>query len=386
MPNNMRVAILSSGLGHVFRGVESWSEEIAYGLKDHEIDVTLFKGAGIARSSIEKVIPCLHRGSPWARRLVRFMPSGAWRYGFGSEVQAEGTTFALAALKDLWKYDIIHTQEPPVAKVVLWAKKIGLLRAHIIIANGTNESVDFLKRFKYVQYLTDYDLQQARRYENVDHQHWFAIPNFVKMDTFRPDIVSTVRAACKIPDDALVVLTVAAVKKEHKRIDYLLREVVRLRAVCNKNIYVMIVGGSTDETPKLISLAREMLDDKAIFLLDQDYSKMPHIYAAADIFALCSLQEMFGIVFLEAMASGLPTLGNTHPVIEWILSGGGECVNMTKDGALAKALEKYLDPVYRAAVGEQARAYVTQHFDRDGIIKRIIEQYQTIIAEEMNRE
>ncbi len=378
----MRVAILSSGLGHVFRGVESWSQEIAYELKNQGIDVTLYKGGGKICSSIEKTVFCLHRGSTLTHFLVKLMPSFAWHFGFGSEVQAEGTTFAISIIKELNKYDVIHTQEPPVAEVILLAQKLGLIHVPIIIANGTNEPVEYMKKFKYVQQLSEYYLKEARKHNNIDHQHWFSMPNFVNIDYFRPNVTSRLRIEYGIPDDAVIVLSVGLIKRHPKRIDYLINEVERLQSTFCENIFLLIAGSRSEETNELIDMARTKLKERAIFLIDQPYSKMPQIYASADIFVLCSFHETFGNVFLEAMASGLPTLGYTHPVMQWILDGGGECVDMSKDGALALALQKYLDPVYRKAAGIKAREHVSQKFSREVVVKRIIEQYHKILSEE----
>lgn len=48
------------------------------------------------------------------------------------------------------------------------------------------------------------------------------------------------------------------------------------------------------------------------------FTKMPHdelpqAYAAADVFALGSLFETFGIVYIEALAMGLPVFCTEHP-------------------------------------------------------------------------
>ncbi len=377
----MRVAILSSGLGHVFRGVESWSQELAYGLKEHGVDVTLFKGGGLPNSSIEKVVPCLHRGSSKTKLLIKLLPSFVWHFGFGSAVQAEGTTFSFAVLKVLRRYDIIHTQEPPVAQVILLAQKLGLLNCNLIIANGTNEPIEYFKKYKYVQFLSDYYLSEARKNNYINHQKWFSMPNFVNTDIFNPKVVSNLRSENNIPSDAVVILSVAAVTKFPKRIDYLIGEVEQLMKISNENIYLMIAGATTKETPEVIALAKKRLKDKVFFLLDQPYDKMPQIYAAADIFALCSLHETFGNVFLEAMASGLPTLGYTHPIMQWILSGGGECVDMTSEGTLAQAFKKYLDPYYRKSIGRKVREYVVNEFSRDVVVKKFIQQYKLILLE-----
>jgi hypothetical protein len=69
---------------------------------------------------------------------------------------------------------------------------------------------------------------------------WVAIPNFVDCAAFRParnaDERLAVRRRVGIPEDAFVVGCVAAVKKDHKRIDYLIGEVSGLGREATPNI------------------------------------------------------------------------------------------------------------------------------------------------------
>lgn len=59
-------------------------------------------------------------------------------------------------------------------------------------------------------------------------KHWTALPNFVDCAVFRPAVdlaeKQAARRALGVPPDALVLGCVAAVKKDHKRIDYLIHE------------------------------------------------------------------------------------------------------------------------------------------------------------------
>ena len=43
------------------------------------------------------------------------------------------------------------------------------------------------------------------------------------------------------------------------------------------------------------------------------HDELPQAYAAADVFTLGSLHETFGIVYIEAMAMGLPVVCTQHP-------------------------------------------------------------------------
>lgn len=67
---------------------------------------------------------------------------------------------------------------------------------------------------------------------------------------------------------------------------------------------------------------------------------MPSLYRAADVFAFPSTLEGFGLVVLEALAAGTPTVVSDLPVLRDHLTHGRDCLMVPVDdpGALAGAL------------------------------------------------
>src|SRR5688500_18599560 len=92
----LRIAIASSGLGHVARGIEGWAQDVASALADRGESVTLFKGAGTAEQPYERVVPCVRRDHPIAVAPDSGIPQRlAWRLGVGTSYGLEQSTFAL---------------------------------------------------------------------------------------------------------------------------------------------------------------------------------------------------------------------------------------------------------------------------------------------------
>src|SRR5690349_5393720 len=111
----MRIAIASSGLGHVTRGIEAWAADVGAALATRGERVTLFKGGGRATASYEEVVPCCQRDAALAQGLMRRLPRrGLWRLGLGSAYSLEQVTFAAGLLRRLrrGRFDIIHVQDP----------------------------------------------------------------------------------------------------------------------------------------------------------------------------------------------------------------------------------------------------------------------------------
>ncbi|MCD6080562.1 MAG: glycosyltransferase family 4 protein [Candidatus Omnitrophica bacterium] len=71
--------------------------------------------------------------------------------------------------------------------------------------------------------------------------------------------------------------------------------------------FKFIIVGSGREYPRLLYLA-EKLGLPVEFKGKVDHQKLPEIYNAVDLFVMPSIYEPFGLVALEAMASGTPTV------------------------------------------------------------------------------
>src|SRR5262249_28179081 len=147
-----------------------------------------------------------------------------------------------------------------------------------------------------------------------------------------------------IPLDGLIVLCVAAIKRDHKRVDYLVEEFARFRR--NRPelaVWLVVAGGTSGETDELVAQGKALLGDRVRFLVNFPRQRMAELYRSADAFALGSLREMMPLALLEATATGLPCLVNAHPVLEWIVGPGGDVIDMATPGVLASAFERLAD-------------------------------------------
>ncbi|MDE2027104.1 MAG: glycosyltransferase family 4 protein, partial [Candidatus Omnitrophica bacterium] len=374
----LKLALLSCGLGHVKRGIETWTEDLAISLRSNKrVDVTLYKGAGQASVPNEVVIPCLKRSLGLNKWLIKHRPPFCWRFGLATTYTLEETTFALNLLPELLvkQFDIIHTQDPDVAYILQKFCGWGLLRSKVILGHGTEEGFKFLKAFDYLQHLAPYHQQEAEDF-GVKNKRAFAIGNFIDTKVFQPGIARKLRQEIGIPEDVFVVLSVAAIKKHHKRVDYLIDEVAQIR---NEKVYLLVAGASENETAGLINEAKRKLGQRAVFLTDFPRKRIQEVYAAADVFVLCSLKEMMPIALLEALACGLPAIVNRYPVEEWMIGQGGDAIDMTKPGELSRAIKKYLDDRYKSEKSRIAREHVVRNFSKEAILEQYLQMYETVM-------
>lgn len=209
----MRIAVASSGLGHVSRGIETWADDLGKALAALGEDVRLCKAVGPTESDHERIIPCWTRDSEAAARVRRIVPVPlAWRLGLGSGYGVEQASFALGLLKLLRRerVDILHVQDPLLALIAQRARRLGLIRTETILAHGTEESPAFQRKIRFLQHLAPWHLEQAVAV-GFARDTWTAIPNFVDEETFRPGRADDLRAELGIPAESTVVLSVAAI-------------------------------------------------------------------------------------------------------------------------------------------------------------------------------
>ncbi len=392
----LRICVASSGLGHVARGIEAWAADLGRALVERGEDVLLCKGGGEAHEKYERVVPCWTRESAATRRLRRWLPRFlGWRVGLGGAYPVEQTSFAWKLLKVLRReqIEILHVQDPLVALHVQRARRWGWVRARTILAHGTEEPFDFQRRIVYLQHLAPWHLEEARR-AGVERSCWTAIPNFIDTETFRPNREPAgtredggLRDELGLPADAVVALSAAAIKRRHKRVDYVLEEFAALlQSQPELPLYLVLAGGWEPDTDELMAQGQARLGDRVRFLVRFPRQRMPELYRTADLFLLGSLKEMMPIALLEAASSGLPCLVNAHPVMQWMIGPGGLAGEWERSGALQTALSQLVpDHSRRYQLGQQARGHCLEHFSRDRVIDQILAYYR-VVADDSGQE
>jgi len=154
-----------------------------------------------------------------------------------------------------------------------------------------------------------------------------------------------------------VILTVGrwAASERYKGVDDLIRAFAQLRLAV-PDLHLVIVGKG-DDLMRLEKLAAEMTTPGAIhFLQGLTLEELAACYGRADVFALPSTGEGFGMVFLEAMAFGKPIVaaaaGGSTDLVENEVNG--LLVPAHNPDELAKALGRLMgDDAFRSTLGRR---------------------------------
>ena len=167
-------------------------------------------------------------------------------------------------------------------------------------------------------------------------------------------------AAPRLPRTGPVVLCVARMYPR-KRIVDLLEAAVRIRARI-PGARIRIVGRGPEWESVVRRHAELGLGEPVTLLGDVSREALAAEYVSADLFCLPSVQEGFGIAFLEAMAAGLPVVACRAAAIPEVVEDGvtGTLVAPRDPEALAEAVQGLLEnPDRRREMSEAGRRRVT---------------------------
>jgi len=147
----------------------------------------------------------------------------------------------------------------------------------------------------------------------------------------------------------------------------------------------LVMVGSGEMLPFLRAQAKFLrIGDRVKFLGYVDGKMLPKIFGMADIFVLPSITaEAFGIVILEAMASGLPVIATDVGGIPEIIkeSESGLLVPPGNELELRKAIQKLLlDDNLREWFGSNGRKAVEERYSWDKVAERIEKTYEEILS------
>ena len=215
------------------------------------------------------------------------------------------------------------------------------------------------------------------------------IPPGVDIDRFRPagddpPARAQTRKRLGLPETAPLVLGVSRLVPR-KGFDVLIDAVARLSRrrfpAAGEPVHLALAGSGRDRDRLARRADRAGLGERFHRLGRVPDEDLPALYATADVFAMCCRErwrgleaEGFGIVFLEAAASGVPAVAGRSGGAEEAVEDGitGLVVDPLDAGAVAGALDRLLtDPAVRKTMGAAARARAETAFAYDHLAARL---------------
>ena len=204
---------------------------------------------------------------------------------------------------------------------------------------------------------TDLEARQLVELYDADPGRVEVVHPGVDLGLFRPLDKAAARAVLRLPGDAAVLLFAGRIQPL-KAPDVLLRAVaVMLRRVpgLRRRLVVPIVGGPSgsglDRPESLAALAAELgISDVVRFVPPVSQSELAEWYAAATLVAVPSYNESFGLVAIEAQATGTP-------VVAAAVGGLTTAVRHGRSGLLVDGHdpERWADALIRVVLDDELR-------------------------------
>jgi D-inositol-3-phosphate glycosyltransferase len=161
---------------------------------------------------------------------------------------------------------------------------------------------------------TEEEARQLVELYNADPQRTVTIPPGVDLGRFRPGRRAAARTVLGLPHDAVVLAFVGRIQPL-KGPDVLLRaaaELIRRDPTMRERLVVLVAGGPSGsglaEPTALHELAAALGISGSVRFLPPQGAGLVEVYRAADVVAVPSHNESFGLVALEAQACGTPVV------------------------------------------------------------------------------
>jgi len=220
--------------------------------------------------------------------------------------------FAWIALMDSFDSDLVifgHVNFSPLA--ILVEKKI----KKFLIVHGTDvwDRLPIFKRvgasiMNKVLSVSKYTANEMIKQNELDENKFFIFPN--TLDPFYGENINLkTKKELGLPEGKIM-LSVSRLYRgeDHKKIDLVIETMPEVFKT-TPNVFYVIIGDGSDRK-RLEDLAlNNNVSKNVIFAGRVNDDLLPSYYNASDFFVLPSLQEGFGIVFLEAMFYSKPCIG-----------------------------------------------------------------------------
>jgi 1,2-diacylglycerol 3-alpha-glucosyltransferase len=368
-----RVLFVCSGLEHARRGFESFARECFDVLRRQPgLRIELVKGSGPAGPG-ERALPTLRRDRIVARALGRALKVRPFR------LEALAFAFSLQPVLLARRPDVVFLSEWDTARGLSLMRSVTGQRFKLLLSNGTLAAGGF-EHLDCVQELTP-AAQEYVLARGADPRRHVVLPLgfHIEPELTLPSPAErrALRDRLDLPPDRRVVVSVAALNRYHKRLDYLIEEVASLP---EPRPFVLLLGQPEEETHGLRALARERLGEANHSIRTVPAEQVSDHCRASDVFVLASVFEGLPRALIEASALGLPCLTHAYPVTEFALGPRRYGADLTKRGALAAMLSGLSDDDLGAPRALERHRYAYEQFSWDRLTPRYVELLREVAA------
>jgi glycosyltransferase involved in cell wall biosynthesis len=321
----MRIAFILPGLHRYSRGAEIAFISVASQLAKTGDSVTLI-GSGLERAAAPYRF--LHAGSLRRENFESFPKLPLFR----DECAYEELTFIPDLLRHYKpaEYDVTVTCSYPFTNWLLRRPTLRGARPPHIFVTQNGDWPAHKTNSEYIFFGCDGLVCTNPEYYERHKHRWRCclIPNGVDCDRFFPGPAR--REDFGLPPDGLIVLMVSALIPS-KRVGVAIEALSRV-----PEAHLVVAGDGP---------LRQEIDATAVELLPNRYTrlsvtpeKMADLYRSADVFLHLSKNEPSSLAFVEALASGLPSIAHDLPQLRYISGDHAILINTDEPTEIARQI------------------------------------------------
>jgi glycosyltransferase involved in cell wall biosynthesis len=236
----------------------------------------------------------------------------------------------------------------------------------------------FILRFARAVFVSTLDYASA---VHLRHHNLIEMPFGVDTNLFYPEKAEEKRQELGIPPEMLCILFVGGLDKAHyfKGVDVLLRAAAYLE---RSMPYRVLIVGDGEERPRFEKMAQDLgISEHVLFLGGIDRDGLINAYRMANVHVLPSLDqgEAFGLVTLEAAASGVPSVVSNLPGMRMLVDPGVTGIRFPAGDArsLSRAIQFFAaNRAECEKMGQNARRMAVRHYDEGKVAERMLKAYK----------
>ena len=228
---------------------------------------------------------------------------------------------------------------------------------------------------------TEHERRLLEQIYDVPRHRVSVIPLGVQRERFRPRDQAAARARLGLDADARILLSVGRIEPL-KGLDILIES---LREMTERERLLLLIVGGDDRAERELARLRAVAAAAGVTELVRFVGAVPHeqldaYYNAADVVVMPSFYESFGLVAIEAMASGVPVVASRVGGLTSTVADGrsGYLIPWRCPGPFAEKLDLLLgNESLRRTLGATA-AESMQGYEWGAVAARLLELYATL--------
>lgn len=198
----------------------------------------------------------------------------------------------------------------------------------------------------------------------------------VNREIFQPGNLSLVREQLGLDQKDFIYLFVGNVIKQ-KGIEELLLAFQQVKKRTEKSVKLVLVGSRRDKN--FLHQLQPFMDDSIKLVDPLEQKELVKWFQASNVFVLPSHIEGFGLVALEAIASGTPVIASrVGGLVSLLENGTGHLVEPQNPDALTNEMMRALQTPKEQYYNEEAASKVLLIHDVKEITKRVMALYESI--------